>query len=148
MAFITLEKLQIRSQMSDLSAKIIGCVGKLSTKKVNSSTEERMIYVKKLKKYKSDFMQSSRDLENINYSNMNEDFEYQFLKIKESSEEISSKIVKQIEENRNAGLYCETFLEKIKTLEANKANNLIKFQQNKHYRQNQRSIKEMFRVKR
>lgn len=56
MAFITLEKLQIRSQMSDLSAKIIGCVGKLSTKKVNSSTEERMIYVKKLKKYKSDFM--------------------------------------------------------------------------------------------
>ena len=77
-AFITIEKLEIRDKMQKEAASIVGCVGKLSRLNFKNQSD-RFKTVKKLKKHKNTFRQLKRQHKNVEYLDMAEDFERQFI---------------------------------------------------------------------
>jgi phosphopantetheine adenylyltransferase len=71
--------------------------------------------VKKLKRHKNRFRLMKRDHKNIEYVDMKEDFERQFLKIKDDLEDLRSTMIQQIYDFQGRVEACDDF---IKELEA------------------------------
>jgi hypothetical protein len=100
--------------MQKEAASIVGLVGKLTRLQFKDKSE-RYKTVKRLKRHKNRFRLLKRDHKNIAYSDMKEDFERQFLKMKDGLEDLRQTMITQIYDFKDRVESCDAF---VKELEA------------------------------